>query len=165
MLLQTVRLRLRQFTAADAGFLLELMNEPEFIANVADRGLRTTADAERWIEQKILPSHHRHGFGFYVVELIENGLPIGICGLIKRDTLEDVDIGYSILNRHSGRGYAYEAASALLAHGHQVFGVRRIIGLTSPGNAVSIHLLEKLGLRFERMVQLPEFNRPSMLFG
>src|SRR5437016_10242937 len=96
-ILETERLRLRRMTRDDALFMHELMNEPEFISNVADRGIRTPADAARWIEEKILPSYERHGFGFYIVELRAMDAAIGICGLVKRETLDDVDIGYSIL--------------------------------------------------------------------
>ena len=149
---------------ADAPFLLELMNEPAFIQNVADRGLRTTADAERWMSEKILPSYTRYRFGFYLVESKESGAPVGICGLIKREVLDDPDVGYAILTRHSGNGYAYEAAAAVMTYGRKTLGLPRIIGVTSPANAASIRILEKLGLRFERMVKLPQFEKSSMLF-
>lgn len=164
MLIETTRLRLREMTCDDAPFLHELMNDPGYIANVADRGIRTHDDARRWIMQKILPSYQRHGFGSYLVELKEAGAAVGSCGLIKREALDDVDIGYAILERFTGKGYAYESAAAVMAHGRKVFALPRIIGLTSPANAVSIHLLKKLGLQFEKMVQLPEFENPSMLF-
>ncbi|MEP6686574.1 MAG: GNAT family N-acetyltransferase [Verrucomicrobiota bacterium] len=137
-ILETERLRLRRMTCDDAAFLHELMNEPEFIRNVADRGITTLADAVRWIEEKILPGYGRPSFGFHVVELRGTGVSIGFCGLIKRETLDDVDIGYSILQRHSGSGYAYEAASAMMAHGRNVLGLQRIVGLTAPSNAISI---------------------------
>ncbi len=151
-------------TLADAPFLLELMTEPAFIQNVADRGLRTTADAERWMSEKILPSYTRYRFGFYLLESKESGVPVGICGLIKREVLDDPDVGYAILTRHSGNGYAYEAAAAVMTYGRRTLGLPRIIGVTSPANATSIRILEKLGLRFERMVKLPQFEKPSMLF-
>jgi RimJ/RimL family protein N-acetyltransferase len=163
--LETERLRLREMGVSDARFMHELMNEPAFINNVADRGIKTIDDAARWLEQKILPSYKQYGFGFYGVELLDNtGALIGICGLVKRDTLEDVDIGYAILDRYTGRGYAYESAKAMLEHGRRAHGLRRIIAITSGHNVVSIHLLEKLGLHFERMLHLPEFERPLMLF-
>jgi RimJ/RimL family protein N-acetyltransferase len=165
MTLETERLRLRRMTPDDAEFLHELMNEPEFITNVADRGISNLTDARRWIAEKIMPGYERDGFGFNVIELKNIGGPIGICGLVKRESLEDVDIGYSILRAWCGKGYAYEAASAVLAYGRNILGLDRIVGITSSSNSISIHLLEKLGLHFEKMVQLPEFERPSMLFG
>jgi [ribosomal protein S5]-alanine N-acetyltransferase len=164
-LLQTARLRLREMTRDDAVFLHEIMNEPEFIANVADRGIRSPAEAERWMAEKILPSYAQHGFGFYVVELQETGEAVGFCGFVKRESLDDVEIGYAMLRRHSGKGYTYEAAAAVFAYGRETLRLPRIIAVTSSSNAVSIHLLKKLGLRFERMVQLPEFEHPLMLFG
>lgn len=165
-ILETERLVLRELDPArDAAFMLQVLNEPAFIENVADRGVRTLADAEEFITNKMLPSYARFGFGFYAVELKETGLPVGMCGLTKRDFLDDVDIGYSTLERYWGRGYAFEAASALMEHGRKVHGLQRIIAFTAPGNERSGKLLEKLGLRFERMVSLPGYEGESKLFG
>ncbi len=164
--LETERLVLREMDAAhDAAFMLELLNEPAFLRYVADRGVRTTGAAAAYITEKILPSYEKLGFGFYVVELKESGEPVGICGLVKRDTLDDVDIGFSTAARYERRGYAREAASALLEHGRTVHGLARIVGITAPDNHASARLLEKLGLRFERMVQVPGFGSESRLFG
>jgi [ribosomal protein S5]-alanine N-acetyltransferase len=163
--IETERLILRPFELeGDAAFLLEVLNDPGFIANVADRGVRTAAQAVDYIREKFLPGYERYGVGYCVVELKTSGLPVGTCGLLKRDTLEDFDIGYSTLERFSGHGYAFEAAAALMDYGRTTLGLKRIIGLTSLTNAKSAHLLEKLGLRFERMVQVPGFASESRLF-
>ena len=164
-ILETERLVLREIDpVADAAFMLELLNEPAFIRYVADRGVRTTEAASAYITEKILPSYAKFGFGFYIVELKESSARVGICGLVKRDTLEDVDIGFSTTARYWGRGYAYEAAAALMAHGRDVHGLKRIVGITARGNQASMNLLQKLGLRFERMVQVPGFADESQLF-
>ena len=163
--LETERLTLREATTDDAEFVLELLNEPGYIRWVADRGLRTPDDAARYIAEKFQPSYAQHGFGFYVVELKDGGLPIGICGFAKRETLEDPDIGFSFLERFWGQGYAFEAAAATFAYGQRVLGLTRIVGVTAPGNASSIKLLERLGLRFEKIIQLPGFGTESKLFG
>jgi RimJ/RimL family protein N-acetyltransferase len=163
--IETERLILRPFEAArDAVFMLEVLNEPDFIANVADRGVRTTAQAADYIRNKFLPGYERYGVGYCVVELKETRVPVGTCGLIKRDTLDDFDIGYSTLQRFAGHGYAFEAAAALMQYGQTELGLKRIIGFTSAKNAKSAHLLEKLGLRFERMVQVPGFPLEARLF-
>jgi len=163
--LETERLILRQQTIQDAGFLLELMNEPGFIKYVADRGLRTTTDAAEYLREKIIPSYEKFGFGFYRVELKECGTPVGICGLMKRETLEAVDVGFSILERFCGKGYAFEAAAAVMDYGRTVLGLREIVGVTAPDNRVSIRLLEKLGMRFQRKIHLPGYGPESLLFG
>ena len=164
-ILETERLTLRELDAeGDAEFMVQVLNEPAFIKYVADRGVRTPADATRYRQENMLPSYTKYGFGFYVVELKETGEPIGICGLIKRDTLDDVDIGFSTLRDYWGRGYGYEAASALMEHGRRVHRLPRIVGITAPDNVPSMNLLEKLGLRFERMIQLPGYDRDSRLF-
>ena len=162
--LETERLALRQLTAEDAEFVLQLLNEPGFIRFVADRGLRTTADAEKYIAEKITPSYTEHGFGFYVVELKATGDRIGICGLVKRETLEVPDIGYSVLERFWGKGYAREAAAAVLDYGRNVLGIPKIAGVTAPDNVSSIKVLESIGLRFERMIHLPGYGSESKLF-
>ena len=163
-ILETKRLTLSRLTIADATFLLELMNEPAFIKQVADRGLRTEADAALYLADKILPTYESFGFGFYRVNLKESETAIGICGLVKRDTLDDPDIGFSILKRFCGKGYAYEAAVAVLDYGRTVLGLAQICGVTAPGNRTSIHLLEKLGLKFQRRIHLPGYGAESLLF-
>ena len=162
--IETERLTLRQLTTDDAAFMLETLNEPSFIRYVADRGVRTVSDAVDYIATKITPSYEQFGFGFYVVELKKTGEPIGICGLVKREKMDDVDIGYSLLDRYSGHGYAYEAAAAVLEYGRSALGLKRVVAFTAPDNERSIKLLEKLGLRFENMVDLPGFDGPSKRF-
>ena len=159
--LQTERLILRRMTFDDAEFMLETLNEPLFIQNVADRGVRTVRDAIDYIRDKIMPSYERFGFGFYVVELKETREPIGVCGIVKRETLDDVDLGYSLLERFFGHGYALEAAAAVMQYGRNVHGLPRIVGITGPGNQRSRQLLEKLGLRFEKMIQLSGYPEPG----
>ncbi len=163
--LETERLTLRRVTTDDAETILELMNEPAFIRFVADRGVRTRAQAADYIRAKMLPSYEQFGFGFYVVELKGSAEPVGICGLIKREALEDVDIGYSILQRHWRNGYAYEAARAVLDYGRNVLHLPRIVAVTAPENEISTRLLEKLGLRFQKIIHLPGFEKASKLFG
>lgn len=163
-ILETDRLVLRQLTTDDAVFLLELMNEPGFIRFVADRGLRTPADAEQYLRERILPSYEQFGFGFYRVELRETGEAIGICGLIKREALENADVGFAMLERFGGRGYAYEAAKAVLHYGKTVLGLTQIAGVTAPGNQISIRLLEKLGLKYQRTIHLPGYGPETLLF-
>lgn len=164
IILETERLTLREITSADAEFFVEVLNDPEFIRFVADRGVRTTEDAANYIATKIRPSYAQFGFGFYIVELKQNAQPIGICGLVKRETLEHVDIGFSLLQRFCGNGYAYEAAAAIHAHGRSVLGLSKIVAVTAPDNASSAKLLEKLGLRFEKMIHLPGYGLESRLF-
>lgn len=164
-ILETERLSLRTIDPdGDATLMLELLNEPAFIRYVADRGVRTIEAASDYIREKILPSYETFGFGFYLVERKDTREAIGICGLIKRDALEDVDIGFSTASRYWGKGYAFEAASALMAHGRKVHRLPRIVGVTAPDNFASINLLQKLGLRFERMIRLPGYGPESKLF-
>jgi RimJ/RimL family protein N-acetyltransferase len=164
-ILETERLALGQLTTEDDAFILELMNEPDFIRFVADRGLRTRADAAAFLSERILPSYQRHGFGFYRVDLKDSETAIGICGLVKRETLDWVDIGFSILERFRGNGYAFEAAQAVMNYGRTVLELPRIVGVTAPDNRVSIRLLEKLGLRFQEKIVLPGYGPESLLFG
>lgn len=164
MVLETERLRLRRITLEDAPLLLELMNDPAFLEHVGDRGLRTVADAERYLAEKLLPSFDNFGFGLCVVELKTTGEPVGMCGLFKRETMEDVDIGYSTRRAFWRRGFAGEAAAALLAHGREVLKLPRIVAITGPRNTSSSRLLEKLGLRFERMIKMPDTEEERRLF-
>jgi len=147
---------LRRLSTADAAFILRLLNEPSWLRYIGDRGVRTLAAARDYILCGPLESYQRFGFGLYLVELKASGVPIGLCGLIKRETLPDVDIGFALLPEFCGSGYAFEAASAVLVLGERVFGLRRIVAITKPDNHSSIKVLEKLGLRFERTLRLSE---------
>ncbi len=162
--LETERLHLRRLETGDARYILTALNEPSFIRFVADRRVRTLADAENYIREKIRPSYQEHGFGFYLVSERASGDPVGMCGLIKRETMDDVEIGWSLLEKYWGKGYAFEAARAVRDHALNDLRLARVVAATSPLNERSIRLIEKLGLRFERMVQLPGFEEPSKLF-
>jgi ribosomal-protein-alanine N-acetyltransferase len=159
--LATERLVLRRLTSEDAAFIVELLNDPSFLRFIGDKGVRTPADACRYIEAGPLASYERHGFGLYRVELKDGGEPVGLCGLLKRDYLPDVDIGFALLPRHRSQGYAFESASAVLAHARDRLGLERVLAITSPDNAASIGLLERLGFRFERRAR-PADDEPEV---
>ena len=144
--------------------MLELLNEPAFIKNIADRGVRTIEDARQYLASGPVANYEQNGFGMYAVELKESGVPVGVCGLVKREGLEDVDIGYAFLERFWSNGYAYESASAVLDYGRDVLGLERIVAITTPDNRGSIRVLEKIGLRFEKMITLPGYEGESRLF-
>jgi RimJ/RimL family protein N-acetyltransferase len=163
-ILETERLILRQFTAEDAEFILELVNEPAFIQNIGDRGVRSVPDAIRYIETGPVASYARFGFGLYLVLLKELGESIGMCGLIKRDSLDDVDIGYAFLPKFWSKGYAVESALAVKEYGRNVIGLKRILGITDPANEGSIRVLEKIGLKFEKMIRLSADDIELKLF-
>jgi len=153
--LSTERLELRHLDAGDAPFMLELLNDQSFIANIGDRGVRTVEDAARYIQDRMVPSYARYGYGLYLVELRATGAAIGICGLVRRDYLDDPDIGFAFLPQFLGQGYALESATAVRAHAFETLGLPRLLAITSPHNTRSMHLLEKIGLRFERMITPP----------
>lgn len=162
--LATERLVLRWLAEDDAGFILELVNDPDWLRHIGDRGVRTLDDARRYIETGPASAYER-GFGLYAVELRESGVPIGICGLINRDWLEDVDVGFAFLPAFRGKGYAREAAAATLEHARDALGMSRIAAIVSPDNTDSIRLLEKLGLGFERMARPPGEDEEVCVYG
>jgi len=164
-ILETERLVLRQFTFEDADFILRLLNEPSFIQNIGDRGVRTLEDARSYILRVPIASYEKNGFGLYLVILKESGQSIGMCGLIKRDQLEDVDIGYAFLPEYWSKGYAVEAALAVKEYAREVVGLKRLIAITDPENQASIRVLEKIGLRFEKMVRLSADDIELKLLG
>ena len=160
--LVTARLRLRLLSRADAAFWLELVNEADWLRFIGDRGIRTLADAEAAIVAGPMTMQTTRGFSFYAVE--RAGTPIGICGLTKRDGLDDVDLGFAFLAAHRGAGHAEEAARAVMAHAARDLGLRRLAAITSLDNLRSIRLLEALGFRFEGVIRLP-VDRDVRLFG
>ena len=164
VILETERLVLRKLSANDAEFILELLNEPSFIKNIGDKGVRTIAGAEQYILDGPMASYERFGFGLYKVELKDSGIAIGICGLLKRDTLPDVDVGFAFLPKFWLHGYAVESAAAVMKHGRDALGIGRIVAITAPDNQGSIKVLEKIGLRFEGMIRLSERESEVRLF-
>ena len=163
--LETERLVLRRLSAADAEFIVELLNQPSFLRYIGDKGVRNTEDAIRYIETGPQASYERFGFGLYLVGLKDSDVPIGMCGLLKRETLADVDIGFAFLPGYWSRGYAFEAAAAVMTYGREALGLRRIVAITSLDNVASIKLLGKIGLRFEGLIKLGEDQPEVRLFG
>jgi RimJ/RimL family protein N-acetyltransferase len=162
--IETERLSLREMSEADAGFVLELLNDADFKRNIADRGVRTPEDARRYISERFAESYRRHGFGLWLVETREGRTPAGICGLVKRDTLPGLDIGYAFLPQFRAKGYAYESAAAVLRHAREALGLRRLYAVVNPDNVGSIRLLEKLGMKFERAASLSADEPEVKLF-
>jgi RimJ/RimL family protein N-acetyltransferase len=164
VVLETDRLQLRRLSTDDAGFLLSVFNDPAFLRFVGDRKIKTLDQARGFIESGPLESYRRFGFGHFVSELKRDHTPIGICGFVKRDALEDADIGFSLLPEYRAQGYAFEAASALMAYGTETLNFRRIVAIASPENESSIRLLGKLGMKFDRMVKLSDEGEALSLF-
>jgi RimJ/RimL family protein N-acetyltransferase len=161
--IETERLSLREMSEADAGVVLEVLNDPDFIRYVADRGVRTIEDAKGYIEERFVESYRRNGFGLWLVEAKDEGVPVGICGLVQRASLPGVDIGYAFLPPFRGKGYAFEAASAVTAYARDVLGLPRLYAITDPENNVSMRVLEKLGMKLERRVRLtPEESEVNL---
>lgn len=155
-ILETDRLTHRGLTLDDADFIIELLNDPDFLRYIGDRGVRTTEDAHKYILDGPVASHERYGFGLDLVSLKSSGAPIGICGLLKRDNLDHPDIGFAFLPQFRSQGYGSESAAAALAHGRETHGLGRIVAITSPRNEGSIRLLEKIGFKYEGLIKMAE---------
>lgn len=147
--METNRLHLRKLTVDDADFMLRLLNDEAWHRYIGDRGIRTVEGARDYIVNGPMESYERLGFGLFLTELKEDATPIGLCGLIKRDSLTDVDIGFALLPEFRGQGYAYEAAAATLEYGRTTLGLKRIVAITTKDNERSGRLLEKIGMKSE----------------
>jgi RimJ/RimL family protein N-acetyltransferase len=152
--IETARLVLREFTADDAAFVLRLVNEPSFLRYIGDRGVRNLEDARRYIADGPVAGYARHGHGLMRVDRRSDGAVVGMCGILKRDTLPDPDIGFSFLPEYWSQGYALESAQAVMRHAREALGLGRIVAITTRDNGSSIRLLGKLGFRFERMLEI-----------
>jgi|SRR5579862_1272932 len=160
----TSRLLLRKARDDDAAFIVELLNDPSWIRFIGDRGIRTDETARDYISNVLVAMYEREGVGLYVVELNDERECIGLCGLLKRRTMADVDIGFAFLPRFRRHGYAYESAQAWLKIGIDTLRLERIVAIVDPANHASAALLEKLGLRFERLITLPGADAELRLF-
>ncbi|CAH2466343.1 MULTISPECIES: GNAT family N-acetyltransferase [Bacillus] len=163
IVLETERLTLRWLDIKDAPFILELVNDPAWIQFIGDKEVRNLKDATNYILNGPVDMYNKVGFGLYLVERKEDLTPLGMCGLIKRDSLEDIDIGFAFLEKFRSKGYGYESAAAVMEYGVQKLGMKRIVAITSIDNTVSGKLLEKVGLRFEKIIS--DSEEDLKLFG
>lgn len=160
--IQTERLVLQKATFDDAEFIYQLLNDPSFIDNIADKGIKTLDDAKNYIQKSLIDSYDNNGFGLYITRLKSDNTPIGLCGLVKRDELAWPDVGYALLPQFAGQGYASEGAKASLDYGFNVLGVEKIVAITSENNIGSIKVLEKIGLKREKVINI--YNDECLLF-
>lgn len=164
--LETERLLLREACASDAPFLCRLMNEPDWRRYIGEHSVATPEDAAVYLAERYYPAY-RQGIGLWMVALRQSGGAdpcIGVCGLVQRSYLEDVDIGFAFLAAYRGGGYAREAAQAVLKVARTRLGVDRVAAITVPDNRASIGLLERLGFRYARAVVPPEADRAVSLY-
>lgn len=163
-LIKTDRLRLRAITIDDTELMLAVWNDPAFMRNVLDRGIRTPEQAREALREGALKLFADFGYGPYCMSLKSDGSMIGICGLFRRDNLDDPDIGFAVLPDYCGQGYAGEAAAAVVAYARDDLGLGVLTAIVSPGNAASIGLIEKLGLTFDSMITMPGEDDVACLY-
>lgn len=164
-ILETERLLIREMdSATDAEFVFELLNTPKFIQYIGDRGVRSIEQAAEFIENRYRQSYRDNGFGLYSVELKKDGTPVGMCGFVKRGSLPDPDLGFAFLPQFENQGYGLESAMAIMQYGRDVLGFERVLAITTPDNDRSAKLLEKLGFKFERVLNEPHDNETLKLF-
>ena len=163
IIFETLRLRLRCFTQQDQTFIYKLVNTPTWIQFIGDRDIHSLQAAAKYIDT-LLVGYQTHGFGLWCVEELLTGKPIGMCGLLQRDYLSDVDIGFALLPDHASVGLGFEAASETLRYANQQLGLNTVVAITDENNQASIGLLNKIGLHFDTMIQTPDNQKPSLLF-
>ncbi len=164
MELKSERLILSEFTKNDASFFYDLANDPDFIKYIGDRNVNSILDAEKYITDKIAPSYTLHNFGFYIVRLKENGASIGMCGLIKRDWMDYVEIGFAFLTKYRGMGYAIESSIVTKEFAKEKLGISTLSAITDVNNEKSGNLLEKLGFEYNRLITYPGENLKCKLY-
>ncbi len=162
--IETQRLVLREFCSDDGKFIQELLNTPGWLKYIGTRAIDTTEDAVNYIENRIQKSYTESGFGFYIIELKSNCAKVGMCGLVKRESLDDIDIGFALLPQFEGNGYAFEASEGVMKFAKDNLNLKRIAAITVPYNTPSIKLLEKLGMKFEKEINLPGNPETLMLY-
>lgn len=160
---RTQRLILRQVEISDDEFLITLLNDPAWLRNIGDRGVRNPTAARQYIKDKIVGSYETFGFGMYLIQLVADGSPVGLCGLVKRSSLPDPDIGFALLPGYRNNGYAQEAAQAVIGHARRI-GLIRLLGIVIPENTASVRLLERLGFCCEGTYRPPHEETELRLY-
>jgi RimJ/RimL family protein N-acetyltransferase len=163
-ILETDRLLLRQLTLNDAPFIIDLVNSPGWLANIGDRHIQTEEQARAYLQQGPLASYKSNGFGLYLIELKNDRGPIGMCGILKRDSLDYPDIGFALMPAFTGKGYAAEIAMATMAFAKNALKLPVVAAIVLPANKASIKLLGKLGMTYRKTVMSPDTNEELMLF-
>lgn len=164
-ILQTERLRLREFTIDDADFIVHLLNTEGWLQFIGDRNVRNHEQAVAYLKNGPLKSYAENGFGLYLVETRDQRIAIGMCGILKRPTLETPDIGFAFLPDYSGIGYAIEIATATLAYAAHVLKIPSISAITKPDNSRSIRLLEKIGMTSRGTMEFNGQDEPLRIYG
>lgn len=164
MNLTTERLQLRPLAIEHASFILNLTNTEGWLKNIGDRNIHSIEDAENYLNKNYILHHEIHGFGFCAVHLKSDDTPIGTCGIMKREGLEDIDIGFALLPAYAKKGYAFEAATAVMEYAKQELKLKKVVAITVKSNQSSRRLLEKIGLSFEKITYLPNDNEPLCLY-
>jgi len=162
--LRTARLGLHRLSGNDAALMLAIWNDPDFVRHVGDRGIRTLDEARAALRDGALRHWREHGYGPYRVSAAGSGEALGICGLFKRDNLDDPDIGYALLRAYRGQGYALEAALAVRDHARDRLRLPRLAAIVAPGHARSVRLLQKLGMRAAGRVRMPGEEQDLLLY-
>ena len=164
MILKTERLFISELTGENAPFFFELVNDPAWLKYIGDKGINTISDAKHYLDSKIIPSYALNGFGFYLVSLKKNNSSIGITGLVDRKGLKHIDVGFAFLESYRGQGFAYESTLAILEFAKQKLKIDPIVAITDLDNSKSIQLLDRLGLKFKKIIQLPDGDKKCRLF-
>ena len=162
--LKTERLEIVELTETDADFIFQLMNDSDWIKNIGDRGINTVQDAKRYIIDKLVPAYTEYGFGFHLVKHKSDQKPLGICGIIKRSFLDHADIGFAFLPEYRGKGFAFEACTAIYQFAQQKQAFGQIAAITIPSNTPSIRLLEKMGFTYDKMIEWPDDGEKLMYY-
>jgi len=162
--LETERLALRKLTLQDISFIIELLNTPGWLKYIGERNVKNEEQAIAYLENGPLKSYGEYGYGLWLVETKSDQRKVGLCGLLKRPTLEHPDIGYAFLPEFMGQGYAYEIAKAVLAYAFTSFQLTTISAITLPENIRSIHVLEKIGMKYVKPFQFPGKDEELLLY-
>jgi RimJ/RimL family protein N-acetyltransferase len=154
-ILETERLRVSEFTFDDTDFIIQLLNSPGWTKYIGDRHVKTKDDAKLYLQAGPMKSYAQHGFGLYRIDLKSENKSLGMCGLLKRDTLEFPDIGFAFLQDYEGKGYALEASAAIVRYARERLSLTTLLAITLPDNVKSIRLLTALGFAFVRSITMP----------
>jgi RimJ/RimL family protein N-acetyltransferase len=162
LIAETPRLTLRRLKLSDGDFIHRLLNEPSWLEHIGDRGVRSVAEAVRYIRNRIWAPYRIWGYGLYLVQRKTDGVPLGLCGLVQREFLHFPDLGFALLPEHVGQGYAAEAAHSVIESARSRWGITQLYAITRLENARSLRLLGRLGFSRERCCALPNGEQAEL---
>jgi len=144
---ETERLSLRKLAKTDVDLIVALNSDPEVMKYIGEPD-DSFENAKKYVEMRVDGYADKDGLGIFIATEKDSDAEIGWICLKQLDDTEEIEIGFRLLKKYWGKGYATEGAKCLLEFGFEELGLEEIAGVTLPTNTPSQQVLKKIGLEY-----------------